>query len=333
MAYERNWQFSFSETYVTASALDNARHILWSLKAMLCGEYGGFTGAGLWSVYSSSDSVTAGNADGPAAGGSTDRWLSTYDGTKIVRGAVGANPKSWVVLKSPLMNGIYWYLIIAFESGLDTSATIWMAKGAPTSGTVNVVPTSATQWLMSTAGAVITAAAVGVTFTMNCILSETGDFVFFPVVGGAGYAALCVAAVAPIGCHVSDPYPLWTYKFYAASGAGAFLATALYGSTSANSILMASGASGTECLTSLWVPNDTSLGDNLTGKAWVLPCYVTVFTGTAWHARGRLPDISFVATNTQHMTNGSIFRNESGDIAYINLGPLVIPANAVPTCR
>jgi hypothetical protein len=331
--YERNWAFSFATTYVPSTALDNTRHILWALKAMLCGQYGGFT-QGLWQVYSSCDSVTAGNADGPGAGGSTDRWLSTYDGTKIVRGASGANIKSWVVLKSPLMNGINWYLIIAFESSADANASYWLAKGAPTGGTTTVVPTSLTQWVIGAgvSGATTTATG-GATYYQNMCLSETGDFLYFPCAQSAGWCALFIGCVAPVGCHPNDPYPMWTHKYFQNSVPGAFLSTALHGGTSASLTLSPGSVSHTQAIASLLLVNDTSLGDSLTSKYYVLPAYVTPFLSTSWCMRGRLPDISIMPAVTAHPTNGTIFRDENGDIAYVSAGPLVIPANVVPVLR
>jgi hypothetical protein len=134
MAREKNWQFVWNHSYTASSTLDLNRYTMWLFAAVLTGNYGGVTGAGLWTLYASSDSVTAGTD-------STDRWqlAGPYDGTKIVRGN-GTAAHSWIVLKSPYVNGSYWYLVMSFNTSNDAYAKYSLSKVAPTGGSITATP-------------------------------------------------------------------------------------------------------------------------------------------------------------------------------------------------
>lgn len=93
---------------------------------------------GLWTCAGSSDAVTAGMD-------AVDRWGAIYDGTKIVR-AAGAVAHSWIVLKSPVLNGANWYLTIDFNSASDATTRFVFAKAAPTGGSIAARPTSTQEW-------------------------------------------------------------------------------------------------------------------------------------------------------------------------------------------
>jgi hypothetical protein len=290
MAYERTWASSLDQTYVAVTALAYSQYQLWSQKAMMCGQLGGLT-LGLWSVYSSCDSVTAGNADGPG----TDRWGSTFDPAKIVRGASGANIKSWVVLKSPSIAGAVYYLTILFEGASDTIANYWLAKTAPTAGNTTTRPSSADEFQVGAANGTINAGGTLQVIRSNLLLSSAGDFVFFTVVGGLGFASLAVAVINPVGCHASDAWPLWCFKNYGTTP-GAFIASSMSSVSAQPNRTAAGAAGGNSLVTSASAMGNVAVPDLLTNKYVTLPPYVLVnaSAGGTWHARGRLPDISVV---------------------------------------
>jgi len=108
------WYTRGNIPYSTVTTAANiAKSWLWMFKALLKGEV---TTGTVASVISGTRGTTArpagsywtcegsSNGTGTGAVDGTDRWTATYDGTKIVPGAVGVN-HSWIVLKSPAALG------------------------------------------------------------------------------------------------------------------------------------------------------------------------------------------------------------------------------------
>jgi len=289
MAYERTWAFSFDNLYSpTTTTADQTNRQLWDLKAMLCGQYGGFT-QGLWTVYSSCDGVTAGNADGPGV----DRWGSTYDTTKFVHAGAGV-AHSWIVLKSPTMGGYVFYMLIAPDSATTTTASIALAKTPFAGGTTTANPTSADSWLVSGIASAWNGATVApLIHRSNMCLSSTGDFYYFTVQAGIGWATFAAAVVVPVGCHALDAYPLWAYRNYTVSQPGCFDKGQLASGTTSQPTRLAYGQAGYVGIVSMGTAQGpTAALDLLTGKQYALTPWVmaSVSATTIWHARGRLPD-------------------------------------------
>lgn len=321
MAYERTWASALDQTYIAVTALSYSQYQLWSLKAMLCGQLGGLT-QGLWSVYSSCDSVTAGNGDGPG----TDRWGSTFDASKIVRGASGANVKSWVVLSRSIA-GITWYFTILFEGPSDTIANFYLAKTAPTAGNTTTRPSSADEFLVGANSGSLNAGGTQQLIRSNLILSSTGDFIFFTILAGAGFPHLGVAVINPVGCHASDVWPLWAFKNYG-TVPGPFIASSL-NSTSAQPNRTAAGViGGNYLLTAAASMGNVAVPDLLTNKHLTLPPYVLVSAtaGGTWNARGRLPDIFVIPQGSTNIVMPYVLRDVGGTITHYNIGYLFVPA-------
>jgi hypothetical protein len=322
VAYERNWAFSFNNAFTPVSAADLGARELWSLKAMLKGELGGLT-LGLWTCVGSSDGVTA-------AMDNVDRWTSSYDLSKIVQFSSGS-PHSWIVLRSPLMNGFNWYLMISATAA--SQATIKMAKTAFAGGSTTADPTSSDSWQIHRTSPMSINSSDIVLHRANICLSATGDFIWFVSKSGSGVAGLTVCTIAPTGVNMADQFPIWTQADFVATGQGGLQSAVL--SSAANS-----GYPTRNYLGSLWyelfpVPNvglSNQFPDSISGSQIDLPCWVLVnFNSTGWHARGRLPDCGYIPnseTGTPFPSGNSVI--QSGNIVYISLGAMFIPANAVP---
>src|SRR5574343_449937 len=134
MTFEKTWAFDTNRQYTPASAVDITRRMMWYLAATLTGNVGGLT-QGLWTLRASSDSVSAGYD-------TTDRWnlAGVYDGTKIVRGV----NHSWIVLRSPSINGYQWEMLLSFSTAADAAFRISFSRGAFTGGNITSSPTNAT---------------------------------------------------------------------------------------------------------------------------------------------------------------------------------------------
>jgi hypothetical protein len=328
MAYERTWTFSFNNGYRAETALDQTRWQLWATKAILCGQLGGLV-SGIWSVYSSCDSLTAGNADGPG----TDRWGSTYTASKIVLGTAG-NVHSWVVLKSPTMaNGLVCYLTISFD-GTSSQGSTTFSKTAPSAGSTTANPTAADSWTMAATTGTYNPAVVGTYTRTHLCLSSTGDFYLFQNQAGVGFPYVGLAVVSPVGVHASDVYPWWTFRAYSTNQPGPFAAANLY-SVSVSATKLSAGTAGfVTCTMSPFTGVVTSAADLLTGKLMTLPAYInaTATAGGTWHARGRLPD-TFVVPGGGSATaalSGPVIIDGSGNVTHLQVGGIIIPANSMP---
>jgi hypothetical protein len=332
MAYERTWAFSFDNMYTTLSTADQTKRQLWDLKAMLTGQYGGFV-SGLWTVYSSCDGAgNFGNGDG------VDRWGgAVYTPANIVQAAAGA-AHSWFVLRSPanfLGTGVYGYLLIAADSGTTTSASLLFAKTAFAGGTGTANPTSADSWVLGTVTSTWNGAtAAPLLHRANMCLDSTGSFYYFTVQGGVGYAALGVACISPVGCHPSDAFPVFTYKYYAAGAGSPFAKDQLVSGGNTQPCRVGVGTAGYIGLVTMGQSmGPTSTPDAYTGKLFTLAPWVmaSVSPTGLWHQRGRLPDTYVLpGYSSTPPVQGSVLRDNAGAIAYVLMGTLFIPANAVP---
>ena len=331
MAYERNWAFSFNNVYVPLvnNILDYNRIHLWMLKAMLLGQYGGFT-QGLWTVYSSCDSVNFGNGDG------VDWWGGTYNPTKLVRAAAPA-AHSWIVLKSPLMNGYNFYITMAMKGTQDYYLNVSFSKVAPSGGLTTARPTASDEWVtLATNGTWASNFSGSYTLNFNMCLSDTGDFFWIPYQQAYRNFTLSFAVVAPVGCHASDLYPIWTFL---SSVTGAWQANNLQSAVHTATLggVATDRVGYSTCSMLGFTPHNAPFGlpDCLTGKYLTLP-YVVSVVGAApsgyWHQRGRLPDV-FVAPygNGGALPLGAVIRDAGGNITHFSpMGSIFLPGNSCP---
>jgi hypothetical protein len=328
MAYERNWAFSINNLYTPTSALDYTRYQMWALKALLCGHLGGLSG-GLWTVYSSCDGATAGNADGPG----TDRWLASYNGSLLVRGTSSA-VRSWIVLRG-VMGPKTFYLNISFDGTSDSAWSTYLSSVAPAGGTTTARPTASDEWFVGATN--YTDTNDGTTppyfIRVNMSLSDTGDFIFFTSRSGQQSASFAVMVVRVVGAHPADPYPVFTYRNFGSSNPGAFTGSQLTSVNSGQVSRTAAGALGYNGTISPSTAGATNTPDLLTNKMMTLPAWVMVNAagGGSWHARGRIPDIFIVPDSNSIAVNaGRAILSNSGALQYIGLGGAFVPCNTVP---
>ena len=350
VTFEKTWVFNMNTNYTPASVLDLTRYQSWWLLSTLTGNRG-FTDtvgaavasplafAGVWTLYASSDSVTAGTD-------STDRLVlaGPYDGTKFVR-ANGAVAHSWCVLKSPLINGSYWYLIWSLNASNDYSAKIYCTKTAPTGGTTTASPTdAATVWSLigsSVAEQVINGnAADKFMFSMGLTSGGTVYVVGNKQGGGIPNWSFIFTGLEEYGG--SDLFPLFTYHYYAATGVLRLLTAnspsdggntginrnhmreAAGGAVRVNPLLGMAATSGAAAL--LWEP---AAVNPITGRYSDFPCYVSyALTFNSYLGkRGRLPDIALNMITAAGLPNGSV-NPASGQVDSSNAGNFWFPTNA-----
>lgn len=164
--YERSWQFDINRAPSDNSTnLLLSKSTLWHWKALIQGEEGGATNA-LWTTLGTSDGVTS-SLD------TNDRWLSTFDETKIIRAPAGT-AHSWYTGKSPAAMGPF-YFTLDYSTPNDNEVTIAISKAAPTGGSITARPTAPDEWVY-TDQKINDGTAEAHTF--HSMLSSRGDFIF-----------------------------------------------------------------------------------------------------------------------------------------------------------
>ncbi len=333
MAYERAWGQSLNNYFIPTANVDQARAVLWYVKALLLGQIGGLT-TGLWTTYFSSDGTVPGTG---VAGDGVDRWGAAYDGTKIIRGTAG-NPHSWYVLKSPPMgpNAENFYLLLSFDAGADTSATFQAAKAAYVGGTNLANPTSTDSWAVGAAASqVSTNTGAGIPDRFNMILSEDGDFVFWYyqlALNTPNSPLLALMFVSPVGVNDADLYPLFTFKNYnPTTPPGAFTAGSLVTGTGYATRSNFSAVAVNHSLLATTTPIlPLAVVDAWTSGYPIYPTEVGVFSTAFWHMRGRLPDIGFIGNTSSITPSIAYLRGTDGSIHHVLVGSLWLPLTAAP---
>jgi len=241
---EKAWHASLNVTRFPTSAIDLTRNQLWTIKAFLKGETGGAT-QGLWACLGSSDGVTAA-LDG------TDRWGAAYNGAKILRAPAGT-AHSWLVLKSPLVAGSYWYLIIDFASSSDANARFIFSKAAPTGGTTLNRPTATDEF--TNFKAVATGTPLNASSTLqhryHMALSDEGDFWFASGQAGSGFCNFGLIGTWLADGPADEQYSLWMLASYYNAVPGAFTSGSLNQSLT--------GLSATGACNSMQLPDGTGV--------------------------------------------------------------------------
>ena len=344
---EKTWAFDFNRAYTPSTALDLTRYTMWLLASQLTGNTGGLV-SGLWTLYASSNSITAGTD-------STDRWsLTSYDGTKIVRGASSA-VHSWIVLQSPVMNGSNWYMILSFNSASDDAMRLSFCKAAPTGGSTTVTPTSTNQWWpANTSLAAVDSSINNATAALsrfNIGLSSGGDFYFIGCRQYTNFANLIIQFHALSNYSSNDLAPVWNQITYNTAGkinftdqnrsSGAFsynpssTTTRKYdltGTAYANTILAPTITSGTSTI--LPFPPGTftatqEASDIFSGRPFIYQTLILhmTFSVTLPQIRGRIADI-FVSTDYPTILGDGIsVAPINGNIQLVKVAGLLFPAN------
>lgn len=339
--FEKTWAYDPNRAITPATALDLTRQQMWTLAAVLTGNLGGLT-QGLWTLYASSDSVTAGTD-------TTDRWVlaGPYDGTKIVR-ASGAVAHSWIVLRSPSMNGNTYYMVLSFNSSSDAAIRIQFSYVAPQSGSITATPFSTSNWYPRvTAGNPGTATD----FTINAAatdnsrisigLTSEGDFYYLCNKQGANLPNLFIICCALKDYYSEDQAPIYTAYDYAAAGVLRGLPA---GGTAAGIVTYGASRAAYNRTTSFyWANGIATLGPGVTatdsdftassaitpGNYASYPCYIlhgdTV--GQLLGIRGRLPDIAVCPYASGVLAEGTD-EPTGGPTVAAKAGALWLPTNA-----
>ncbi len=343
--FEKTWAYDMNRAITPATALDLTRRQMWHIAAALTGNLGGLT-TGLWTLYASSNSVTAGTD-------STDRWVlaGPYDGTKIVRGASTA-VHSWIVLASPTMAGSTWYLILSFNSAIDTSIRLSFSKQAPTSGSTTVTPFAAAavnQWwpFGGTVQDWPMNAGAQDNSRFSCGLTSAGDFYFLFNKQAANVANLCIIFSTISNSKTNDAYKVWSGVAYHASGA--LLTTSGLIASISNSTpnpgnygQKADGIASSMVVNPLLYPGfsnqsgggigvwNPTVADVIDSTYCDFPLWImtgAAVSGNPTSIRGRLADFAFCPYLAANLAEGSVTPS-SGTIESSKAGCIWFPANA-----
>lgn len=336
MANSRPWyswaNYALPDPSTSATTL--AKSYLWALKAAMMGNVtgpdvgpnGSIPGAGRWTLFASSDGVTAGID-------ATDRWLTSYDATKLVRASSGAH--SWIVLYSAALG--LWFTI-DWLSSADEACFFVLAKAAPTGGSTSARPTSTNEVGWTAAHTFIdTASWTG--GKCHYTVDASGNFYFFASKNTVGILA-CTAVQTLVNLrHSSDAFPYVLINEYGASGILREADTKFYragGATDANCSMKtktAGAASAVQASALSYNANTTQsivqlqAGSNPTDLLYdKWPVEVAMVTTTIG-PKGELPDCSTIAP---FATNSPARFPTSGDIERIATVSTAVPLTVVP---
>lgn len=164
-----------------STTLRLAQWSIWHLVEMLSGTIGGLT-AGVWTVDSSSDSVSA---------GAGDKWGgATFIPSKLVRNASGAH--SWMALTAPAAfanNTGPWHLFVDWNTSTDAKCQFVFGQGAITPGTTTDRPTCSIEIVMTT-GDTFAAVDTSKSQYQSLSLATTGEFWSFAHANSGGFTSL-----------------------------------------------------------------------------------------------------------------------------------------------
>lgn len=314
-AYELSWQFNLNNNYAPATVLDGSQHAMWFLASSLIGgtAAGGLLTTGLWTLYGSSDSVSASNLAGVAD--PTDRWSlnGAYDASKIVRGSGGAI-HSWVVLRSPSLGGSNWYLTLDFNTGSNQTWGVILSKAAPTGGLITARPTATDEWVPNAAYQVWSGTTAG-SARHSISLTTRGDF-WFTNFGTSPSAIVSLMMVQlPADTHALDAYPL--YSWASANPSATSLAPPALPCRNWN-------GTGVDSAGILIPQAGNAQVDALSGNNITLPAHILRGTTYAMYG-GRLQDVK---TSLSASPAAATVLRVAGNILWCSYGALWLPSNA-----
>jgi hypothetical protein len=264
---------------------------LWFIPSFLLGNIGG-AASGLWTHEGSSDSATAGFD-------ATNRFLLSFDATKIVRGPGGA-VRSWIVLKSPVGLGPF-YMLLDYNTSHDYQINATFSKSAFSGGSTTTLPTASNSWTYAALQLVPSVLAAQHTFAR---LSTSGEWhIQFGTDSTAKYTfALSFFTLAE--AKTGDSHNGWSYGEYSASGV--WLAATINNSSS--SVIKGRSATPATAQVAAKVPfltdsagtnmlNSIGNADAVDGFVNDHPIYIHSYTALHLSKRGRVRDL-YVAPNT-----------------------------------
>jgi hypothetical protein len=345
MATNRTWYTEanrLNDDSTTASL--SGKSLLWMIKALLTGDVSGanqgHTGArpvgSRWTVYASSDSVTA-------AIDSTDRWGTTFNASLMVRASAGS-PRSMMVLQSPAgFPGGPYYIYLDYRDASDNAVVLAWSKNPPTAITTSSFTAPADTVVMN-ASPFAFHDSTATPWRAHLCVDATGSF--YMLWGKSGSARLS----GLLGfLNVDDPTtgvlrPVVGISEWSSDAA---ITSPSDGDTSNTTYIKCSAHSWNNATFHSAITNDVGLGvmrfntgnaiDSLStkitgvspidGKIFGYPVPIIFSTSPNFYQHGVMPDMYHVGKPT---AQGGLDPS-SGDVDHVQLGGFRLPFNAAIT--
>lgn len=300
-----------------------AKSILFGIKAILKDEFstgtlgaeGAMPAGAKWTCEGSSDSSTAGMD-------ASDRWTSSFDGTKIVR-ASGAVAHSWIVLKSPVALGPY-YLCIDWNAANDQTVTIVGSKNAFTGGSTTARPTATKEWTVLTG---TFCENVTTAHRLHKAMDGNGNFFIAVSKNGAALFNLAFMGVTVSNTVTGELSPWFTAIHFTTGsrGAGRVASIAVTGRSGDDSGTMTGSFGDIQFNAATF--GGTMQANVLNGAFDTLPVFVGSTSPTLKHGvRGTVPDVEICGIATVGASDPT-----TGTQERMLLGDLLIPCSVVPS--
>lgn len=311
----------------TSTVALQAKSVMFAIKSALMDQAsGGTTGTG---GAPAAGWVQTGSSDGTTAGmDATDRWGSTFDGSKIVRGTGGA-ARSWISMRNATST---LYMCMSYDTANDYACRFAFSQTAFSGGTTTARPTASNEFFAGAATAtdvtlVNTAASAAGKFGYS--VDTLGMWNFWTSKDGSGITTLGMFVRKLADTLPSD---LATYvvffKAYSEIGRGSPVSinavNALQGRTFDNTANLTAG--GLACITAAGgatVAGGSGMGVNLGNSKWDgFECYSISTVALKSGVRGRIPDF-WASVSTPVATA----EPSTGDPELIVMGEAWIPCS------
>ncbi len=321
----------YNEAMSSGSAADATRNCIFSIKAMMKGEYTLYdttaasigSPTGLWTCVGSSDSSSA-NMSG------TDLWTASFDASKLVANAAGVH--SWIVLRSPSgFGGVAGYLYFTIDMGVALQNCIfYLSKTLPTGGTTSACPTSPdsmTSTVQMTGGGTAIKAHGGIT--------SEGSFFWANSANASGAFYTNIGVMSLLEAKSADTFPFLFWSGSSGTPSATPLSYTITGAASP-STNQTRDRSNTQTLnpsTPQWAFSSSHIFSLMTTTDSVdslyddLPMYVWVNRTGATTIKGRLPDIRWCPTGLGH---GSYEPSAGTPVATV-MGSCWVPTYVIPS--
>lgn len=329
MPHELTWTDTLNVTYSPADTLDATRYHLWWLCSALIGgtAWAGAPVGGRWTLFGSSDGA------GNAGLDTTDRLQlnGAYNGNLWVRANAGSN-HTWVCLRSPIINGSRWYMIIDFNTAQDYQVNWYWSKAAPTGGTATARPTATDEWQTPIGGVctVMYSAQNNTGMRLSLGMSSGGNWWHNQNRVGVAYHEFFAAFCGTVGYHASDNYPIVAYTLSGNS------ANAIVGGTllnvGSNYVRRWDGGAANSSLVCYAASNQgVATQDALFNTFPYFPLNVFCYhSSTSQAYRGRVRDF-FVLPSSASPAQGNTV-SEAAVVLWAVTGQLLVPASAALIC-
>ena len=336
MSTSKQWYTSANLAIADSSTASRCAHSsIWGFAAMLLGNQSGTNGPEgarpsgcYWTLYGSSNSVTAGID-------ATDRlhFAGSFTDADWVRNTAGS-AHTWFVIKSPnaMLDGPWYFCFDYVGPSNDQQCTIAFSKNVFSGGSTTARPTSTGESVATSVQFCSTTSSAG---KIHLNIDADGNFRWLRSRNGTGYFDTYISVESLVEYHTSDPSRTYCALHFVDATRGVMNVSPSTLSLLGMSLNGTSALSGSNAnIADIWFyPASTTLSsytstNTIDSTVDALPCvYVYENTTSRKGMRGRYPDMWECGAQ---VATGSVFPSV-GNIERVLLGSKMIAMSVAPS--